>query len=142
MADNVILSLFRQQESVNYRNLYPAEGRISAMKTFLQPAILLIVFMFVSAQDTTWAEENPASQEIHPAGRPKICLVLSGGGARGAAHIGVIEVLEEMHIPIDCITGTSMGSIVGGLYASGMSTAEIKKALTTIDWKDAFNDNI
>ena len=53
--------------------------------------------------------------------RPKIGLVLSGGGARGAAHIGIIKVLEEMRIPIDYIGGTSMGSIVGGLYASAMS---------------------
>ena len=51
--------------------------------------------------------------------------MLSGGGARGAAHIGVIKVLEEMGIPIDYISGTSMGSIVGGLYASGMSSEEL-----------------
>jgi NTE family protein len=112
------------------------------MKTFLQPAIFLMVFLLLSAGDNTCAEENPGNQVTHPAGRPKICLVLSGGGARGAAHIGVIELLEEMHIPIDCITGTSMGSIVGGLYASGMSTEEIKEAVATIDWEDAFNDNI
>ena len=48
-----------------------------------------------------------------------IGLVLSGGGARGAAHVGVLKALEEMRIPVDVITGTSMGSIVGGLYASG-----------------------
>ena len=124
------------------RGQRPADGRISTMKTFLPPAIFLILFLLFTAGDTTCAEENPENQDIHPAGRPKICLVLSGGGARGAAHIGVIELLEEMHIPIDCITGTSMGSIVGGLYASGMSVEEIKVALATIDWKDAFNDNI
>ena len=61
--------------------------------------------------------------------RPKICLVLSGGGARGAAHIGVLKVLEEMRIPIDCITGTSMGSIVGGAYASGTSIAEMEQVI-------------
>ena len=55
--------------------------------------------------------------------RPKICLVLSGGGARGAAHVGVIKVLEEYRVPIDCIAGTSMGALVGGAYASGMSVA-------------------
>ena len=55
------------------------------------------------------------------ASRPRICLVLSGGGARGMAHIGVLKVLEELKIPIDCIAGTSMGAIVGGLYASGMT---------------------
>jgi len=112
------------------------------VKTFLQPTIFLIVFLLFSASDTTGAEENPKNLDIHPTGRPKIGLVLSGGGARGAAHIGVIEVLEEMYVPIDYIVGTSMGSIVGGLYASGMSTAQITEALITIDWEDAFNDNI
>ena len=53
--------------------------------------------------------------------RPRICLVLSGGGARGMAHIGVFKVLEELKVPIDCIAGTSMGAVVGGLYASGMT---------------------
>lgn len=61
--------------------------------------------------------------------RPKICLVLSGGAARGAAHVGVLEALEQLRIPVDCIAGTSMGAIVGGLYASGMSTHELSDAL-------------
>ena len=56
--------------------------------------------------------------------RPSIGLVLSGGGARGAAHVGVLKVLEELHIPVDYVAGTSMGAIVGGLYASGMSIEE------------------
>ncbi len=72
--------------------------------------------------------------------RPKIGLVLGGGGAKGAAHIGVLKVLEEQHIPIDCIAGTSMGAIVGSLYASGLSAAEIEKILTSVDWKDLFTD--
>ena len=74
--------------------------------------------------------------------RPKIGLVLSGGGARGAAHVGVIKVLEELRVPIDFITGTSMGSIVGGLYASGMSTADLEATMSTLDWADAFRDQI
>src|SRR4029077_1569030 len=60
--------------------------------------------------------EEPAKSPKH---RPKVALVLSGGGARGSAHIGVMEVLEEYHVPVDLVVGTSMGSIVGGLYASG-----------------------
>lgn len=58
--------------------------------------------------------------------RPKICLVLSGGGARGAAHIGVLQVLEELRVPIHCIAGTSMGALVGGAYASGMTLPEME----------------
>ena len=72
--------------------------------------------------------------------RPRICLVLSGGGARGMAHIGVLEVLEELKIPIDCIAGTSMGAVVGGLYASGMSAHDIDKTMRSVDWQEAFRD--
>ena len=61
----------------------------------------------------------PASAQAPEAKRPRICLVLSGGGARGAAHVGVLKVLEELRVPIDCIAGTSMGSIVGGAFATG-----------------------
>ena len=74
------------------------------------------------------------------AGRPRIGLVLSGGGARGAAHIGVLKVLEENHVPIDAIAGTSMGAVVGGLYASGFSAADIERVMTSVDWQDAFRD--
>ncbi len=66
--------------------------------------------------------------------RPKTCLVLSGGGARGIAHIGVLKVLEEMRVPIDCIVGTSAGAIIGGVYASGASPAEIETAIRGADW--------
>ncbi len=73
--------------------------------------------------------------------RPKVGLVLSGGGARGAAHVGVLRVLRELRIPIDYIAGTSMGSIVGGLYASGMSVEELEEVVDTTDWFDVFNDS-
>ncbi len=82
-----------------------------------------------------WADENQLATH-----RPKIGLVLSGGGARGVAHVGVIRVLEELNIPIDMIAGTSMGSIVGGLYASGLSVDELEAVVKDIDWTDAFQD--
>jgi NTE family protein len=72
--------------------------------------------------------------------RPRICLVLSGGGARGMAHIGVLKVLEDLKIPIDCIAGTSMGAVVGGLYASGMSARDIESTMRSVDWQEAFRD--
>jgi predicted acylesterase/phospholipase RssA len=62
--------------------------------------------------------------------RPRVGLVLGGGGAKGAAHVGVIKVLEELRIPIDFIAGTSKGSIVGSLYASGLSVDQLEKVLT------------
>lgn len=67
--------------------------------------------------------------------------MLGGGGARGAAHIGVLKVLERERVPIDCVVGTSMGSIVGGLYASGYSADEIEAVLNGIDWNQAFHDD-
>lgn len=68
--------------------------------------------------------------------RPKIALVLSGGGTRGGAHVGVLKELEKNHVPIDIIIGTSMGSFVGGLYASGKTPEEIEAILTKTEWKD------
>ena len=73
----------------------------------------------------------PASE----AGRPRIGLVLAGGGAKGGAHVGVLKVLEQMHVPVDCIAGTSMGALVGGGYASGIPAADLQKFVTQIDWK-------
>lgn len=72
--------------------------------------------------------------------RPKIGLVLSGGGAKGAAHIGVLEVLEENRIPVDIVTGTSMGAYVGGLYAMGLSAQEVKQRTFSIDWNTGYID--
>jgi len=81
------------------------------------------------------------SSRAEPEGaRPKVGLVLSGGGAKGFAHIGVLKQLEEMHIPIDCIAGTSMGAIMGGLYASGMSPREMEQIFTGLDWWDILKD--
>jgi len=74
--------------------------------------------------------------------RPKIGLVLGGGGAAGTAHVGVLKVLEENQIPIDVIAGTSMGAIVGSLYASGLKAGEIEKIVNTLDWPELFNDQV
>jgi len=76
-----------------------------------------------------------------PPTRPRIGLCLAGGGARGGAHIGVLRVLEELRVPVDCIAGTSIGSIIGGLYAVGMSPAEMDSALARIDWFALLDDS-
>ncbi|MEQ9329903.1 patatin-like phospholipase family protein [Thalassobaculum sp.] len=73
--------------------------------------------------------------------RPVIGLVLSGGGALGATHIGVLKVLEELKVPVDIITGTSMGSIVGGLYALGLDAQELESLVASIDWAKTFEDS-
>ncbi|HDG1517421.1 TPA: patatin-like phospholipase family protein [Vibrio cholerae] len=74
--------------------------------------------------------------------RPKIALVLAGGGAKGAAHMGVLRALEEMHVPVDIITGTSMGAYVGGLYATGMSAEEIEALIYSVDWNRGYRDRV
>ncbi|HHK8584940.1 patatin-like phospholipase family protein [Vibrio parahaemolyticus] len=74
--------------------------------------------------------------------RPKVAVVLAGGGAKGAAHIGVLKALEEMRIPVDIITGTSMGAYVGGLYATGMSADEIESFIYSVDWNSGYRDRV
>ncbi len=72
--------------------------------------------------------------------RPKIGLALSGGGARGFAHIGVLEWLEAHHIPVDYIAGTSMGGLMGGMYAGGMSAGEIRSFIAGLQWSSLLRD--
>ena len=86
----------------------------------------LIVFTLTGLTSVAAAE---------PPHRPRIGLVLAGGGAKGGAHVGVLKVLEELHVPIDCIAGTSMGALVGGGYASGQSAVEIEKFINGIAWE-------
>jgi NTE family protein len=92
-------------------------------------AILVLMLAYIGLGD---CHEN----------RPKIGLVLSGGGARGAAHIGVIEELEALNVPIDMIVGTSMGAVIGGLYASGVPIEKIKHDFSVLDWEEIFSYNI
>ncbi|HEX9184599.1 MAG TPA: patatin-like phospholipase family protein [Burkholderiales bacterium] len=73
-------------------------------------------------------------------GAPRIGLALSGGGARGLAHIGVLKVLEELRVPVHCVTGTSMGSIVGGAFASGTSPAALEEFVRQTNWEQIFSD--
>ena len=73
--------------------------------------------------------------------RPRIGLVLGGGGARGAAHIGVLEVLKEQRVQIDCVAGTSMGGLVSGAFAAGLTPDEMMQAMDEADWRDMFQDS-
>ena len=93
---------------------------------------LLLLMLTVGAAVPTQAKVQ-ADQE-----RPKVALVLSGGGARGFAHVGVIKVLEEMGIKVDMVTGTSMGSMVGGGYASGYTVEQMQEIILGVDWREMF----
>ncbi len=100
-------------------------------------AALLLVSIFLPPTVRAAEEEQPSAQR-----RPKIGLVLSGGAAYGLAHVGVLKALEEMHIPIDYVAGTSMGAVVGGLYSSGRSPDEIDDWLRHADWDFLLSDSI
>jgi NTE family protein len=93
----------------------------------------------VHAEDATL---SCRARPVEPANRPRIGLVLGGGGARGIAHIAVLRKLEQMHVPVDCIAGTSMGALVGALYASGKSVDEIQSFVLALDWDRLFNDSL
>ncbi|PSJ46620.1 serine protease [Zobellella endophytica] len=74
--------------------------------------------------------------------RPRVALVLSGGGAKGAAHVGVIKVLEANRIPVDIVTGTSMGAYVAGMYALGLDAEELERQLLSLDWNQGYQDKV
>jgi NTE family protein len=108
------------------------------LRTWLGALLVAASFPTLAAPPAAPAEPDPATG-AEPA-RPRLALVLSGGGARGAAHVGVLKVLEEMHIAPDIIVGTSMGSLLGGLYAAGWSTAELEALLRETEWQRLYSD--
>lgn len=106
------------------------------MKRFLASILfLLLLTPALRAEDT-----DPASAPKRP--RPKVGLVLSGGGAKGMAHIGALKVLEELDIPIDYVVGTSIGSIIGGMYALGYSADELDSLVRAQDWNLLMKDHV
>ena len=100
----------------------------------------LTLFLLLFLAGSRAARPSPSSRGLLPPGRPTVGLVLEGGGALGLAHAGVLRWLEEHRIPIDCISGTSIGAAVGGCYATGMSAPEIQKLLQTFPWDKALRD--
>ena len=106
------------------------------MRRLLHCALLSVVLVSSFAA----VAQSSASPADKPGARPRIGLVLSGGGARGGAHLGVIKVLEEMRVPVDYIVGTSAGAIVGSAYASGMPLAEIGQVMEGMSTSTLFHD--
>ena len=97
-------------------------------------AIALLALLLPAAMSAQPPGKLPPIPRQRRPQRPRIGLVLAGGGAKGGAHIGALKVLEELHVPIDCIAGTSIGALVGAGYATGQPAAEIEKFVTGIDW--------
>ena len=95
------------------------------VKSTIIATLMIVVCGWAAAED----------QEIS---RPRIAVVLSGGGARGFAHVGVLQWFEEHRIPVDMIAGTSMGGLIGGMYSMGMTPAELREMIAAIDWADLF----
>jgi len=114
-----------QSRTAGPRLLYAAALLAIGLAAWVRPA--------VAAAPACLADSGPAH-------RPAVGLVLSGGGARGYAHLGVLKVLEENRIPVDCIAATSMGSVVGGLYASGMTAQDMQNRLAQINLADVAFD--
>jgi NTE family protein len=126
------------------RRLDPRRGALR------RPASLGLLGFIMLALPAPFVLANPATNPVPVpapiataaaapmkiAARPRIGLVLGGGGAKGAAHVGVLRVLDDLRIPVDCIIGTSMGALVGGTYASGMSATEVEDAIRSISWQD------
>lgn len=118
--------------SLNYLTRYRQEAFAKCLHACLASLLLL-----TCAVPQVHAAVSCPRPEVD---RPTIGLALGGGGARGSAHIGVLRVLEEMNIPVDYIAGTSIGSLVGALYATGMESQELEEVITGIDWDYLFKD--
>ena len=125
------------------------------MKRLLLIPLLFLSLTLVRAQDTFSSSfglggesDKEAIREINArmdsirAYRPTVGLVLSGGGAKGAAHVGAIEYIEKIGIPVDVVVGTSMGGLVGGLYALGYTPAQMDSILRSLDWKLMLSDKV
>lgn len=104
--------------------------------------ILAVALVLGLCLPSVRAEELPCRRADPDNPRPRIGLVLGGGGARGIAHVAVLKELERLQVPIDCIAGTSMGSLVGGMYASGMRAEELEAMLLGLDWRQVLKDDI
>src|SRR5467141_1958825 len=120
-----------------------------SMRRALSILVLLLAPFSLRAQQEN--HPNPASPQAPgspvvaetktaPRPRPKIGVALEGGGAMGLAHIGVLKWFEEHHIPVDYVAGTSMGGLVGGFYATGMSPDELKTLIEGMDWRKILGD--
>jgi NTE family protein len=103
----------------------------SLLLALVLPVLLAVVGTAVHAQ-------GAADAQTAPQHRRSIGLALSGGGARGGAHIGVLKALEELHVPVDYLAGTSIGAVVGGFYAAGMTVPELEQLVASLEWERAF----
>lgn len=110
-------------------------GALSGALSGLRAALIGLVSSGLTA--IALAAPEPAASDAH---RPRVALVLSGGGARGFAHVGVLRVLRDLQVPIDIVVGTSMGSVVGGAFAAGNSVEAMETVVRSTDWDAVIAD--
>ena len=111
---------------------------VARIRTSARVALVPVIALAMARQPV--AAQCQGADPVTEGERPRVGLVLGGGGARGVAHVGVLKVLEELHVPVDLVVGTSMGAIVGGLYAAGMSPDSMEEWVARADWDDLFRD--
>ena len=99
---------------------------------------LSLILVFATLLTAAESGANPVAAEEE---RPRVALVLSGGGALGLAHIGVLQVLDQLQVPVDCVVGTSMGALVGGTFAAGLSPEEMERRISQVDLAQLFDDS-
>ena len=107
---------------------------LASRRAWLSASCLLLL------ASVSWAVDAQPQGATTASRAPRIGVALSGGGARGLAHIGVLKVLEELRVPVHCVTGTSMGAVVGGAFASGVSPLQMDDTVTKTDWNQVFSD--
>ena len=111
------------------------------MRKAISLILAMLIIVAANAQEQRTGNEASEMADSTAAKRATVGVVLSGGGAKGMAHIGVLKVLEKAGIPIDIVTGTSIGSIVGGLYAIGYNAHSLDSMVRTQDWTYVITDN-
>jgi len=118
-----------------------AKSRTSLHRSIAVSTASLFLSCIACLAGALLAVPQAAAQALAATARPKVGLVLGGGGARGGAHLGVLEVLEELRVPFDCVAGTSMGALAAGAYVAGVSPAEMKETIAKTDWAGMFDDS-
>ena len=118
---------------MNYESAAPVSRPVTRTRVRLIAGGLLLTLSTAPLFSTAFADDVGFELSAPPA-RPRIGLTLGGGGAKGAAHVGVLAVLDELRVPVDCIVGTSMGALVGGVYAGGMPADVLERRVGEIDW--------
>jgi NTE family protein len=141
----VIAHHCRLERASYHETPQPPTARVTAFWGFSLPICLVCGLLWamlhgagLAHAQTSSASAASVATATTPLPRPRIGLVLSGGGARGFAHIGVLKALEKARVPVDMVVGTSMGAIIGGLYASGLDPEALETELMGIAWADLF----